>query len=111
MAMEPAVKIHALALSLVLALAGCSVSPNYKLADDASRTFDLLADRHQYRAIYDQASPGFQSTVTRERLVALLEAIRPRRREGRLAVHRILHRQHPQQKHPDGLRPGGYSVF
>ena len=31
---------------------------------------------------------------------------RRRRRPGVVALHRVLHRQHPQPEHPPGLRPG-----
>ncbi len=62
-------------LALALVLSGCSLRSEYELAREASRAFDLLMDRREYTALYDQASARFQASATREQVVGYLARI------------------------------------
>ena len=61
--------------ALLIALAGCSMSADSKLAEQAVVRFHEMLDAEQFDAIYDQSSDGMKSSVTKERLVSLLQAV------------------------------------
>jgi hypothetical protein len=63
------------ALALALALAGCTMSADTKVAEDAVPKFHEMLDAGQFDAIYDGASDEFKRAATKQDFVALLAAV------------------------------------
>jgi hypothetical protein len=56
-------------------LTACSMSADTKAAEDAVISFHDQLDARQFQAMYDGASDDLKQATTRERFVALLEAV------------------------------------
>ena len=64
-----------LLVALLVALTGCSMSADSKLAEQAVVQFHEMLDAEQFDAIYEQSSDELKKSATKEKLVALLQGI------------------------------------
>ena len=62
-------------IALLLLCAACSMSADTKLAEQAVSRFHAMLDAGQFQAIYDGGADDLKQATTREKFVALLEAI------------------------------------
>ena len=62
-------------VALVVSLAGCSMSADTKLAEQAVPKFHEMLDAGQFNAIYTASSEDLKKAATQENFVALLEAV------------------------------------
>jgi hypothetical protein len=61
--------------ALVLVVAGCSMSADTKLAEEAVARFHTMLDGAQFEAIYAESADELKKVTTQEKLSALLEAV------------------------------------
>lgn len=64
-----------LIIAVATALAGCSMSADTKLAEQAVPRFHEMLDAGQFEAIYTASAEDLKKAATRENFVALLEAV------------------------------------
>ena len=62
-------------VAVAVALAGCSMSADTKLAEQAVPKFHEMLDAGQFDAIYAASSDDFKKATTRESFVPVLEAV------------------------------------
>jgi hypothetical protein len=60
---------------LALVMAGCSMSADTKIAQDAVVTFHEMLDAGQFEAIYDASATELKNIAPKEKFVALLQAV------------------------------------
>jgi hypothetical protein len=60
---------------LFVALTGCSIQADTRLAEQAVLTFHEMLDAKQFQAIYDQSGQDFKEVATRQDFIALVDAI------------------------------------
>jgi hypothetical protein len=61
--------------ALVVVVAGCSMSADTKLAEEAVARFHTMLDAAQFAAIYADAADELKKVTTQDKLTALLEAV------------------------------------
>ncbi len=60
---------------VAIVLAGCSMSADTKVAEDAVTRFHAMLDTAQFQAIYAEAADDLKKVTTQEKFNALLEAV------------------------------------
>jgi hypothetical protein len=64
-----------LTAALVLVVAGCSMSADTRVAEEAVARFHAMLDAAQFEAIYAESADDLKQVATQEKLIDLLEAV------------------------------------
>src|SRR5258708_33833825 len=64
-----------LTAALLVVLAGCSMSADTKMAEEAVARFRTMLDAAQFEAIYAESADDLRKATTRDKFIAFLEAV------------------------------------